>query len=113
VIVLGEYTATCTEISTHSIDRGGRNEGRGFAGCGVELSAGTVEQEHIVLAEVSLAVPKASRGIEVWTSPHLTAAVGILRLIVQVDRARAAWNGKLGRINAYPAKQALQALGNG
>jgi hypothetical protein len=118
--VFGEYATTGCCVGIHSIDRGSRNEGQ--ASGGVKLGAGTVEQDDVVLVEVGLAIPKVVRCIRKSRSAtrHVLASVSgrvvwvlIEFLIVQRDGARTAGKGKLGCIDADPAKQALQALGNG
>jgi hypothetical protein len=73
-----------------------------------------VEQDDVVLVQVSLAVPKIRSCIGVFCGVprDLIAGVGVRRLIVQADRARATWQSEFGCIDAYPAKEALQPFGN-
>jgi hypothetical protein len=73
-----------------------------------------VEQDDVVLVQVSLAVPKIRGCIGVFCGVpcDLITGVGVGRLIVQADRARATWQGEFGCIDADPAKEALQPFGN-
>jgi hypothetical protein len=115
VIVFGKHAPTGIDICLHPVDRGRvGNVGPTRAGGGVLLGAATVEQDDVVLVQVRLAIPQSRRRIRICSCApsHLVAGVGVLRLIVQPDRARAAWQGEFRCVYTNPAKQTLQALGS-
>jgi hypothetical protein len=64
VEVFGKHAATGIDIGLHQIDRNRVwNEGLTRRGSGILLGAATVEQNDVVLVQVSLFVPKARRRI--------------------------------------------------
>ena len=116
VEVLGEHAATGIDISLHQVHRSRVwNEDLTRRRGGILFGAATVEQDHVVLVQIGLFVPKTRcRVRECPRDPrYCVARVRVLRLIVQPDRTRAGGQGKLRCIDAYPTKQALQALGGG
>jgi hypothetical protein len=105
--VFGEYTATCIDIRLHPIDCVRMCDeyiSIGFGWVNGVWIAATVEQEHVVLIEVRLAVPQIASGVEIGRAGFIVeanASSRVGRLLVHADAAATVWVGEFGVVDAH------------
>jgi hypothetical protein len=115
VEVLGEDTATGIHVGLHPIHRARmRNKSVVLGRIDCVFITTAIQQNHVVLVEVGLAVPKVRGGIQIVAgSPgHLIAGVRTVGQVVHADGSSPARHRELAGANADALKQALQPFGH-